>query len=151
MAAFVVHVRRRVRLTGGYVPDQNRAASAKPGSKTQSKAKVVANQDRQRARKLAVKDIRWARRQGAADRQAGTASRKYKAFVARYKLPVSDVTLRLWNAYCSAASRPAKASKVGTRPERSRPEVQTPFERAFGTDAVLLKINPPEAIRDAWR
>lgn len=133
------------------MPDQNRAASAKPGSKTQTKAKVVAKQDPKRMRKQPVRDIPWARRQGAADRQAGTESRKYKAFVARYKLPVSEVTLRLWNAYCSAASRPGKASKVRTRPERSRPEVQTPFERAFGTDAVLLKINPPEAIRDAWR
>jgi hypothetical protein len=133
------------------VPDQNRAASAKPGSKTKSNAKVVAKQDRQHARKRVVRDIPWARRRGAADRQAGTASRKYKAFVAKYNLPVSDVTLRLWNAYCSAASRPAKASKLGKRPEPSRPAVQTPFERAFGTDTVLLKVNPPEAIRDAWR
>lgn len=71
------------------MPDQKRAASAKPGSKTKSSAKVVAKQDRQRARKQVVRDIPWARRQGAADRQTGTASRNYKAFVARYNLPVS--------------------------------------------------------------
>ena len=38
-----------------------------------------------------------------------------------------------------------------TRRQSARSPVKTPYEKAFGTDPVLRKLNPPEAIRDAWR
>ena len=48
---------------------------------------------------IAEKDIAWAARQGANDRNAGTVCPKYKNFLSTYKLPRSPSTLRMWNAY----------------------------------------------------
>jgi hypothetical protein len=79
------------------------------------------------------------------------ASGSLASFVARYDLPISDVSLRLWNACNSAASRLTNPSGASKRSEQSKRTEPTPFERAFGTDPVLLKVNPPGAIRDAWR
>jgi hypothetical protein len=63
---------------------------------------------------VAPKDIAWARRQGAKDRNAGTECRKYKRFLSIYKLPRSPLTLQLWNAYLPARKpAPSKASLPG--------------------------------------
>ena len=50
-------------------------------------------------------------------------------------------------------ARPKAASRTGTRKRRqlSRQPEPTPYERAFGTSALMRKVNPPEAIRDSWR
>ena len=59
----------------------------------------------------AGKDITWAARQGADDRKAGTECRKYRAFLRIYSLPMSQFTLRMWNAYL-AASQPTKPVRI---------------------------------------
>jgi hypothetical protein len=60
--------------------------------------------------------------------------------------------------YCprcgSLPARPKSSTRRGTvrkRAERSRTPEPTPYERAFGTSPLLRQLNPPEAIRDAWR
>jgi hypothetical protein len=92
------------------------------------------------------RDIPWARRQGFADREAGKPCPKYKAFLITYDLAESEFTLRMWIAY-----KPPKARKARKRREPSRQSEPSPKERAFGTNALLRTVNPPEAIRDAWR
>ena len=57
---------------------------------------------------IAEKDIAWAARQGANDRNAGTECRKYKNFLSIYKLPRSPFTLRMWNAYLLAGQSTPK-------------------------------------------
>jgi Probable Zinc-ribbon domain len=48
-------------------------------------------------------------------------------------------------------SRPSRRRTVTRKkPEPSRREL-SPRERALGTNALLLQLNPPEAIRDSWR
>jgi hypothetical protein len=92
------------------------------------------------------RDIPWARRQGFADREAGKPCRKYKAFLITYDLAESEFTLRMWIAY-----KPPKTREARKRREPSRQSEPSPKERAFGTSALLRRVNPPEAIRDAWR
>jgi len=63
---------------------------------------------------IAPKDIAWATRQGANDRNAATECRKFKKFLNIYKLPSSPLTLRLWNAYLLARQpAPKNASTRG--------------------------------------
>jgi hypothetical protein len=49
------------------------------------------------------------------------------------------------------AHKPSKAREALKRREPSRQSEPSPKERAFGTSALLRTVNPPEAIRDAWR
>jgi hypothetical protein len=52
------------------------------------------------------------------------------------------------------AARPRTTVRKGAarkRPEPSRQSEPTPYERAFGVSPLMRKLNPPEAIRDAWR
>lgn len=75
---------------------------------------------------------------------------------------------RRWQAYidlvaqgqvgCPACAREAGQQKTSARRKaprsRREPVRQTqpsPYEKAFGVDPLLRKLNPPEAIRDAWR
>lgn len=45
----------------------------------------------------------------------------------------------------------ARGAAGRTRRLPTRSPEKTPYEKAFGTDPELRKLNPPEAIRDAWR
>jgi hypothetical protein len=103
------------------------------------------------------KNVPWARHKGVIDREAGKPCRKYKDFRMTYNLPESEFTLRMWLAYKPPKAR--KASNVGqvskARKARKRgPGRPTSYEKEARTDrinALLRKINPPEAIRDSWR
>ena len=45
----------------------------------------------------------------------------------------------------------ARGATGRTRRQLARLPERTPYEKAFGADPVLRNLNPPEAIRDAWR
>ena len=127
--------------TPGSSPDPAETRIAVASIATSTDANIIRSVTPPRDR-----DIPWARRQGFADREVGKPCRKYKAFLITYGLPESEFTLRMWVAY-----KPPKARKARKRREPTQQSEPTPYERAFGTSALLRMVNPPEAIRDAWR
>ena len=92
-----------------------------------------------------ARDILWARHQGLVDRKAGNACRKYKEFRIRYGLPESEFTLRLWHVYMPPEARKPRRVR---KPEPPSRDIALREERL---KQAMRIVNPPEAIRDAWR
>ena len=103
----------------------------------------------------AEKDIAWAARQGRQDRKARTQCRNYNSFLNRYNMRRSEKTWEMWTHYYRS-SRQAPASTQRKSPSPSKhagPSRSSPFsdERLARLRDLQRKLNPPEAIRDAWR
>jgi hypothetical protein len=98
------------------------------------------------------RDPTWAKRQGKADRQDGTACRKYYQFLKKYELPECEFTLTMWASY-KPPKKPANSKAPRKRSERAYPQVayssQAPLPDHI--NELLRQVNPPEAIRDSWR
>lgn len=103
----------------------------------------------------AEKDIAWAARQGRQDRKAQTRCGSYQIFLKRYNLRRSEKTWEIWTEYHQSprqapTSTPRKNPSPSKRAGHSR---SSPFsdERLARLRDLQRKLNPPEAIRDAWR
>jgi hypothetical protein len=103
----------------------------------------------------AEKDIAWAARQGRQDRMARTQCGNYNSFLKRYNLRRSEKACEMWTEYCRS-SRQAPESTRRKSPSSSKcagPSRSSAFsdERLARLRDLQRKLNPPEAIRDAWR
>jgi hypothetical protein len=103
----------------------------------------------------AGKGIAWALRQGRQDRMARTRCGSYKSFLERHNLRRSEKTWEMWTEYCRS-SRWVPASTQRKSPstnKRARPSRSSALsdERMARVRELQRKLNPPEAIRDAWR
>jgi hypothetical protein len=115
----------------------------------------------------------WAGRQGREDCRMGSPCPKYKTFLATYKLPECDASLRLWHEY-RAQTKPARvsmASPTSRRKSRRRGTRAPSDASASGRKtahrytrdqqrtsdvspeiaALLLKVNQQNTLVDAWR
>ena len=103
----------------------------------------------------AEKNIAWALRQGRQDRKARTRCGSYKSFLKRYNLRRSEKTWEMWTEYCrSSQQAPASAQRKSPSPsKRAGPSRSSALseERLARLRDLQRKLNPPEAIRDAWR
>jgi hypothetical protein len=103
----------------------------------------------------AEKDIAWAVRQGRQDRKSGTQCGSYKGFLNRYNLRRFEKAWEMWTAYYrSSRQAPASTQRKSPSPRRrAEPSRSSPFsdERLARLRELTRKLNPPEAIRDAWR
>jgi hypothetical protein len=122
------------------------------------------------------KGIAWAARQGANDRNARTACRKYQRFLRLYNLPGTQFTLRMWNAYL-LASQPTKPVRRNTPPPKPKQKSRwtrgltfsdgiTPRHKSVRrydrvkprrsdlspeNAALLMKVNQQDTLVDMWR
>ncbi len=102
----------------------------------------------------AEKDIAWAARQGRQDRKARTQCRSYNSFLKCYNLRRSEKTGEMWTQYCRSREAPASTQRKSPSPSKhAGPSRSSPFsdERLARLRDLQRKLNPPEAIRDAWR
>jgi hypothetical protein len=101
------------------------------------------------------KDMAWAGRQGRQDRKTRTPCASYKSFLKRYNLRRSEKTWEMWTVYYRS-SRRASASTQCKSPIPSK-HLDPPRSSALSEERMARvrelqrKLNPPEAIRDAWR
>jgi len=103
----------------------------------------------------AGKGIAWALRQGRQDRKTRTLCGNYKSFLKRYNLPRSEKAWEMWTEYYRS-SRQAPTSTQRKSPSPSKhagPSRSSALsdERLARLRELQRKLNPPEAIRDAWR
>jgi hypothetical protein len=118
-----------------------------------------------------AKDLAWAARQGEKDGKTGTACGKYTRFLAINKLPRTQVTLQLWAAYHKAVRKTQTIGKLRqrelSRGKTSRQSAPAPKQAAkrtprsaltaaewdakFNNSPIMRRLNPPEALNDAWR
>lgn len=116
-----------------------------------------------------AKDLAWAARQGEKDGKAGTACGKYTKFLATHNLPRTQVTLQLWAAYHKAVRKTQTIGKFRQRsldrgktsrpPARKQAAKRTPrsaltaaeWDAKFNNSPIMRRLNPPEALNDAWR
>jgi hypothetical protein len=101
------------------------------------------------------KDIAWAVRQGRQDHKIRTQCVSYKSFLRRHNLRRSERTWEMWTAYYrssrqTSASTRRKSPSPSRRAEPSRSSALSD-ERIARLRELQRKLNPPEAIRDAWR
>ncbi len=103
----------------------------------------------------AEKDIAWAARQGRQDREARTQCGSYESFLRRYNLRRSEKTWEMWTEYHrSSRQAPASTQRKDLNPgKRTGPPRSSALsdERLARLRDLQRKLNPPEAIRDAWR
>ena len=103
----------------------------------------------------AEKDIAWAARQGRQDRKTRTQCASYQRFLKRYNLRRSEKVWEMWTEYYrSSQQAPASTQRTGPSPSKhagpSRSSALSD-ERLARLRELQRKLNPPEAIRDAWR
>jgi uncharacterized Zn finger protein (UPF0148 family) len=126
-----------------------------PGHRQEPSGRKAAGKEGTVTVATAEKDIAWAARQGRQDRKARTRCGSYKSFLTRYKLRKSEKTWEMWTGY-HRSSRQALASiqlkgpSPGKRTGASRSSALSQ-ERMARVRDLQRKLNPPEAIRDAWR
>jgi len=103
----------------------------------------------------AEKNIAWALRQGRQDRRSRTRCGSYKSFLKRYNLLGSEKTWAMWTEYCrSSGQAPASAQRKSPSPSKRAGSSRSSAlsdERLARLRDLQRKLNPPEAIRDAWR
>jgi len=122
-----------------------------PSSQTDGAKRATARA----AVRAGVKDVTWAARQGREDRKAGTPCGSYKGFRKRYNLVKSEKTNEMWIRYYRS-SRPVPTSTQRKSPsprKRTDPSRSSALseERMTRLRHLQRQLNPPEAIRDAWR
>jgi hypothetical protein len=106
--------------------------------------------------------------------KAGTACGKYTKFLATHNLPRTQVTLQLWGAYHKVAQKTQTNATIAklrkrelNRGKSSRPSAPAPKQAAkrtprsaltaaewdakFNNSPIMRRLNPPEALNDAWR
>ena len=126
-----------------------------PGHRQEQSGREAARKEGTVTVATAEKDIAWAARQGRQDRKARTQCGSYKSFLTRYKLRKSEKTWEMWTEY-HRSSRQAlvsiqlKGPSPGNRTGASRSSALSE-ERMARVRDLQRKLNPPEAIRDAWR
>jgi hypothetical protein len=131
------------------------AYARQPGHRQEQSGRKAARKEGTVTVVTAEKDIAWAARQGRQDRKARTQCGSYKSFLKRYNLRRSEKTWELWTGY-HRSSRQAPASTQRRSPSPSRragPSRSSALseERLARLRELQRKLNPPEAIRDAWR
>jgi hypothetical protein len=103
----------------------------------------------------AEKDIGWAACQGRKDRKARTQCESYQSFLKRNNLRGSEKTREMWTEYYrSSRQAPASTQRRSSSPsKRAAPSRSSALsdERLARLRDLQRKLNPPEAIRDAWR
>lgn len=103
----------------------------------------------------AEKDAAWAARQGRQDRTARAQCGSYESFLKRYNLRRSEKTWEMWTDYHRSSRQvPASTQRKSLSPgKRTGPPRSSAFsdERLARLRDLQRKLNPPEAIRDAWR
>jgi hypothetical protein len=131
------------------------APSRQPGHKQEQSGRKAARKEETVTVATAEKGIAWAVRQGGQDRKARTQCGSYKSFIKHYDLRRSEKTWELWTEYYrSSRQAPASTQRKSPSPSKragpSRSSALSP-ERLARLRDLQRKLNPPEAIRDAWR
>ena len=103
----------------------------------------------------AGKGIAWALRQGRQDRKTRMQCGSYQSFLKRYNLCRSEKTWEMWTEYHrSSRQAPANTHRKSHSPSKhAEPSRSSALsdERMARVRDLQRKLNPPEAIRDAWR
>jgi hypothetical protein len=131
------------------------AYSGQPGHRQESGGRKAAGREETATVATAERDIAWAARQGRQDRKSRTRCGSYQSFLKCYNLRRSEKTWEMWTEYYRS-SRQAPASTRHKSPspsKRTGPSRSSALsdERLARVRDLQRKINPPEAIRDAWR
>ena len=142
-------------VCAGCRPANETAYARQPGHRQEQSGRKAARKEGTVTVATAEKDIAWAARQGRQDRKARTLCGSYKSFLRRYNLRRSEKTWELWTEYHrSSRQAPASAQRRSPGPSRhAGPSRSSAFseERLAQVRDLQRKLNPPEAIRDAWR
>jgi hypothetical protein len=136
-------------------PANNMACARQPAHRQEADGRGTVRKERSVTVATGEKDIAWAARQGQGDRKARTRCGSYKNFLKRYNLSWSEKTWDMWAEYYRS-SRQVPASTQRKRPGPSKPARPSRSsalsdERLARLRDLQRKLNPPEAIRDAWR
>lgn len=131
------------------------AYARQPGHRHESGGRKAAGEEGTVTVATAEKVIAWAARQGRRDRTAGTQCGSYKSFLRRYNLRLSEKTLEMWTEYHrSSRQTPTSTQRMSpSSSKRAGPARSSALseERLARLRDLQRKLNPPEAIRDAWR
>jgi uncharacterized Zn finger protein (UPF0148 family) len=131
------------------------AYTTQPAHRQEPGSRKAVRKERTVTVATAEKDIAWAARQGRQDRKARTHCRSFKSFLKRYNLRRSEKAWEMWTVYYRS-SRQASASTQRKSPGLNKavgPSHSSALsdERLAALRELQRKLNPPEAIRDAWR
>jgi hypothetical protein len=131
------------------------ACAEQPGHRQEPDCRKATRKEETVTVTTAEKDIAWAARQGQQDRKARTQCGSYKSFLKRYNLRRSEKALEMWTKYYRFP-RQARESTQRKSPSPSKhagPSRSSALsdERLARLRELQRKLNPPEAIRDAWR
>ena len=130
---------------------QPKGVKREPSSQTGGAKRATARA----AATAGVKDVSWAARQGREDRKAGTPCGNYKGFRKRYNLVRSEKTNEMWlQYYRSSRQAPTSTQRKNPSPRKRTDPSRSPAlseERLTRLRDLQRQLNPPEAIRDAWR
>ena len=142
-------------VCGSYRAANEMAYPGQPGHRQEPDGRKAIRKEGTVTVATAEKDIAWAARQGRQDRGSRMRCENYQRFLNRYNLRWSEKTSEMWTQYYRS-SRPAPASTQRKSPspnKRAGPSRSSPFsdERLARLRDLQRKLNPPEAIRDAWR
>ena len=131
------------------------AHARQPGHRQEPSGRKAARKGGTVTVATAEKDIAWAARQGRQDRKARTQCGSYTRFRKRYNLGKSEKTREIWREYYrSSGQAPASTQRKSPSPgEPAGSSRSSAFsdERLARLRDLQRKLNPPEAIRDAWR
>jgi hypothetical protein len=136
-------------------PANNMAYAAQPAHRQDPGGPKAAQKEGTATVVTAEKGIAWAARQGRKDCKARTECGSYKSFFKRYNLRRSEKAWEMWTAY-HRSSRQATVSTQRKSPGLNKPagvshSSALSDERLAALRELQRKLNPPEAIRDAWR
>jgi hypothetical protein len=132
-----------------------KAHAAQPGHRQEPDGRKATRKEKTVTVATAEKNTAWAIRQGRQDRKTRTQCGSYKSFLKRYNLRRSEKAWEMWTKY-HRSSRQASASTQRKSPSPSKhagPSRSSALsdERMARVRDLQRKLNPPEAIRDAWR
>ena len=131
------------------------ACAGQPAHRQEPGGRKAARKEGTMTVATAGKNIAWALRQGRQDRKARTQCGSYKSFLKRYNLGRSEKTWEMWTEYCRSSGQvPASTQRKSPSPSRRAGHSRSSAlsdERLARLRDLQRRLNPPEAIRDAWR
>jgi hypothetical protein len=131
------------------------AYASQPGHRQEPDGRKATRKEGTVTVATAGKGIAWALRQGRQDRKTRTQCGSYQSFLKRYNLRRSEKASEMWTEYYrSSRQEPTSTKRKSPSPSKhagpSRSSALSE-ERMARLRDLQRKLNPPEAIRDAWR